>query len=177
MKQLNPYIDAIDTIGGAIDKAMVIAVDNQSPDVLLARLAEAHAGIIRADMMLHAIDVEPATHNGRLPEGAVPKDLPPRRQEFEAKALPKVQKQPKPKHQDTARPGIAKLLRSAKSYDCPTCKAEPGTRCFEMTGPGKLGTVTDKRRDNDWMHRSRVQLATDHNNAVRAKYDKEHYQS
>ena len=172
-QELNPHVqlrNLVSDMSDVVDEAILNMLDSPHPDDrVLVSLAEARGGVVRMQHALktdwlRAAGVEPG-HNHALPDGAKPKPL----------ELPKIKKQPQPKHPNVERPGISKYKKSAKDFDCPTCKAEKGTRCFIMTGPGKLGTVTTERRDNDWMHRSRVQLATDHNVAAIARYDKEHF--
>jgi len=173
-QELNPNVqfrNLVHDMSDVVDEAILNMLDSHHPDdKVLASLAEARGNVVRMNHALKIVTISitndhPRVYADELPEGAKPKPLP----------LPKVQKQPKPKHQNTARPGIAKLMKGARDYMCPTCKAEAGTNCFQMTGPGHKSNITDVRRTDNWMHRARVQLAADHNNAVKAKYDKEHF--
>lgn len=171
--ELNPNVqfrNLIHDLSETVDEAILAMLDAPHPnDNVLASLAEARGHVVR---MTHAVkivtisivdDNHPVT--AQLPQGAVPKPLP----------LPKVQKQPKKKNSKVERPGIAKYLRSPVAFDCPTCKAEAGTPCFEMTGPGHKSQVTEVRRTDGWMHNKRAKLAADHNTAAKAKYDREHF--
>lgn len=170
-QELNPNVqfrNLVTDMSDVIDEAILNTLDSHHPDDrVLASLAEARGGVVRMNHALKIVTIAVTTesHNEQLPNGAVPKPLP----------LPKLQKQKKPKHPNVERPGIKKLMRSSMDYTCPSCKAEPGTRCFVMTGPGHKTQPTGQRRDDDWTHRGRVQLASDHNNAVKARYDREHF--
>lgn len=178
MKPINPLLGAVDMISDAVDRAVLIAVDTNASDVLLARLAEAHAGVIRADLIMHSIDVP---HNAeRIYADEVRKPLPIRRDQFEAaqNALPPLKKQPKFNAEGyVARPGIGKKLKRPRDYECPTCHAEVGTACFRMSSQGKHGTVTTERRsDGDKnYHASRYALSKAANDKLRRDYDRQHF--
>ena len=182
--ELNPNVqfrNLINDLSDTIDEAILHMLESHHPDdMTLASLAEARGNVVRVNHALKIVTIvvaeesprtpvvfaQPANH---LPNGAKPKPL----------DLPKLQKQPKPKNKDNKwgaveRPGISKLLKGAKDFDCPTCGALKGTPCFKFTSPG--GRPTDERRpDNAWMHNKRQELARDHNNKMRARYDREHF--
>jgi hypothetical protein len=166
--QLNPNVQFRSLVGDlsdTVDEAILHALESSASDQLLATLAEARGGVVRMNHALNVVTISLASeHNHTLPQGAVPKPL----------EMPKLQKQPKPKG-GVQRPGIAKLKKSPLDFMCPTCKAEPHTRCFVMTGPGNDSKVTDERRSDNWTHNKRTKLSSDHNAAAIARYDKEHF--
>lgn len=169
--ELNPNVQfrgLVSDMSEVVDEAILNMLDSTHPDDrVLASLAEARGGVVRMQHALKIVNIsisEAPSHNHALPHGAVPKPL----------DMPKLQKQPKGKS-GVQRPGISKMKKSAKDFMCPTCKAEPGTRCFVMTGPGNDSKVTSERRDDDWTHNKRTKLASDHNAAAIARYDKEHF--
>jgi len=181
MKPVHPIIKYAESTFDAIDKAMQQAVDDEAPDPLLARLAEAHVGITRIEMVLHAIDIPndaPRVYadelpprraqfeaaNG-LPEGARPKPLP----------LPPLQKQPTNPEGYKLRPGIGKKLRKPIEYDCATCHAKAGENCFQMTSQGKNGLPTEEYKKDGTYHGARYALSKAANTKLRAQYDREHY--
>jgi hypothetical protein len=170
-QELNPHVqlrNLVSDMSDVVDEAILNMLDSPHPDDrVLVSLAEARGGVVRMQHALktdwlRAAGVEPG-HNHSLPEGAKPKSLPP------------VQKQPKPGSNDVKRPGINKMKKSPRDFLCPTCLAEPHTQCFVMTGPGHKSKITEERRTDWWMHNKRVKLASDHNAAAIARYDKEHF--
>ena len=180
--ELNPNVqfrNLVNDMSEVVDEAILHMLESHHPDdKVLASLAEARGNVVRMNHALKVVVInivgdQDRTYADELPQGARPKPLP----------LPKVQKQPKPKngkdnhYGQTARPGISKLLKSPRDFLCPSCLAEPGTACFVMTGPGHRSEPTEKRRTDSWVHSSRSKLAADANVAIKAKYDKEHFES
>jgi hypothetical protein len=182
MKPVHPIIKYAEQTFDAIDQAMQQAVDDEAPDGLLAKLAHAHVGITRIEMVLHAIDIpndQPRVYadelppkraqfeaaNG-LPEGARPKPL----------DLPPLKKQPKRNAEGyKMRPGIGSKLRSPLTFDCPSCGAKAGDRCFKMNSVGKHAVRTDERKTDDSVHSKRTALSKAFNDKVRREYDRQHF--
>jgi hypothetical protein len=175
MKPINPLQEQVERTFDAIDRAMVMAVDLEVPDPLIAQLARAHVGATKTEMIMHSIDVPHDAERvyadefkRQLPDGAKPKPL----------ELPKLQKQPKrTKDGYLQRPGIGKKLKRPRDFECPTCHAQPGTSCFRMSNQGKHGVVTTERRDNSDKnyHAKRGALSKAFNDKLRRDYDRVHF--
>jgi len=160
MKELNPLIREADKLFNAVDHALELSIDEASSDGLIAQLARAHIAAIKLERLTRVIDVE-VNH-----APVKPAELPP------------LQKQLRPTEDGhVERPGISKWKKSPKDFQCPTCHAEPGTSCFRMTMQGRHGVVTNERRsDKDHnVHAKRQALSKAHNDKVKAKYDREHF--
>ena len=174
--ELNPNVQfrgLVSDMSDVVDEAILNMLESTHPDdKVLASLAEARGNVVRMNHALKVVNISivgDQPHNHTLPEGAKPKAL----------DLPKLQKQAKPKSHSNhvQRPGINKYKKGPKDFMCPTCKAEPHTRCFVMTGPGHKSQVTSERRDDDWAHNARVKLSATHNEAAIAKYDRDHFEA
>lgn len=186
MKQKpSTYRDTLKPIGDRIDDAIVNAVflmdndDELDLDTILVSLAEARAYLIKAQLMaisadnIISIDVPndqprvyadqvnkprgwaepPAGYSQAMPEGAKPKPLPPIKPQGHEKIRYK--------------PGISKMFKKAIEFDCPSCGAEAGTRCFKFEGPGAHPKVTEERNDGTFFHSKRQDLAKAYNDRIR----------
>lgn len=187
-QELNPNVQfrgLIADMSDTVDEAILHMLESDHPtDTVLASLAEARGHVVRMNHALKIVTIsivgdQPRVYADELPPGARPKPLGIERYLDKAdKELPKLQKQPT-KHtgKDVKRPGISKMKKSPFDFLCPTCLAEPHTRCFVMTGPGHKSTITEERRDDNWTHNKRAKLAADHNAAAIARYDREHFEA
>jgi hypothetical protein len=59
------------------------------------------------------------------------------------------------------------MFKKAIEFECPSCDAEAGTRCFKFDGPGAHPNRLDERNDGSFFHKKRADLAIAHNNRIR----------
>jgi len=171
-KSKSPYREAIEKIMSRIDDALdatVFRMDNDTEldlDTILVSLAEARVYANKAHILAASfdsiIDIDIPNDQPRIYADEVRSVTP-----VTGKPLPLPKVKPQGHEKVKYKPGISKLTKGAKEFDCPTCEAEAGTNCFKFDGPGAHPKRLDERNDGTFFHRSRQDLAKAYNDRIR----------